>query len=158
MYTLLPVQSPCPAQPLLTAQLDPDAAEDFITYLISIGRYDDAAAMLVDVVNRDKFSSKTGKTNHQVRPPVVYLMPGCDLLLLASCGSPNLSSLVPGCFCSFLRSRYPGPLPPLSLSSPSPFPEQDLHSTRPHHQLWVELCQLIAKNPDQVSSIKVRMG
>lgn len=66
--------------------LDPDAAEDYIDYLLSVGRVDDAAGVLVEVVNRDKYAPKSGKTAHQ---------------------------------------------------------------------LWVELCQLIAKNPDKIASIKV---
>eukprot|EP00038_Savillea_parva_P026092 m.51348 g.51348 ORF g.51348 m.51348 type:complete len:862 (+) comp7299_c0_seq1:235-2820(+) len=47
-------------------QVDPDAAEEYIEYLISIGRLDDAAVKLADVVNSEKFASKKGRTNHQL--------------------------------------------------------------------------------------------
>ena len=70
----------------MAQKLDPDAAEDYIEYLIGVGRVDDAATVLVEVVNRDRFTSKTGKSTHQ---------------------------------------------------------------------LWVELCQLIAKTPEKINSIKV---
>ena len=47
-------------------KLDPDAAEDYIEYLISIGRLDDAAVKLAWVVNRENFVSKTNKTHHEL--------------------------------------------------------------------------------------------
>jgi pre-mRNA-splicing factor SYF1 len=42
-------------------KLDNDCAEDYIEYLISIGRLDDAAIKLADVVNSEKFKSKKGR-------------------------------------------------------------------------------------------------
>jgi len=47
-------------------KLDPDGAEDYIDYLISIDRLDDAAVKLADVVNRDKFVSKKNRSNHEL--------------------------------------------------------------------------------------------
>jgi pre-mRNA-splicing factor SYF1 len=47
-------------------QLDFNAAEDYIEYLIEIGRLDDAAVKLAEVVNAEKFASKKGRTNHQL--------------------------------------------------------------------------------------------
>lgn len=44
----------------------PEETEDFIEYLISIDRYDEAAIKLADIVNDEKFISKHGKTNHQL--------------------------------------------------------------------------------------------
>ena len=37
-----------------------------IRYLIEIGRLDDAAVKLAEVVNAEKFASKKGRTNHQL--------------------------------------------------------------------------------------------
>ena len=47
-------------------KLDPDGAEDYIDYLISINRLDDAAVKLAEVVNREKFVSKKNKSNHEL--------------------------------------------------------------------------------------------
>eukprot|EP00729_Bicosta_minor_P011498 gene11498-11990_t len=47
-------------------KLDADAAEDYIEYLISIDRLDDAAVKLADVVNREHFVSKKGRTQHEL--------------------------------------------------------------------------------------------
>ena len=47
-------------------QVDPDAAEEYIEYLISIRRLDDAAVKLADVLNSETFVSKKGRTNHQL--------------------------------------------------------------------------------------------
>lgn len=45
-------------------KLQPENAEDFIDYLISIDRLDEACLKLADIVNNEKFVSKKGKTNH----------------------------------------------------------------------------------------------
>lgn len=47
-------------------KLEPNAAEEYVDYLISIGRLDDAATQLCSVVNSDSFVSTKGKTKHQV--------------------------------------------------------------------------------------------
>ncbi|CAB3983383.1 pre-mRNA-splicing factor SYF1-like [Paramuricea clavata] len=40
--------------------------EDYIDYLKSVGRLDEAASRLADIVNQEKFVSKEGKSNHQL--------------------------------------------------------------------------------------------
>lgn len=47
-------------------QLCPENSEDYIEYLISIDRLDEAALKLAELVNKDKFISKHGKSNHQL--------------------------------------------------------------------------------------------
>ncbi len=47
-------------------QLCPDEAEDFIDYLKSINRLDDAAVLLGKIVNNQDFVSKRGKSNHSL--------------------------------------------------------------------------------------------
>lgn len=47
-------------------QLMPENAEEFITYLISIDRLDEASSRLADIINNEKFVSKEGKSKHQV--------------------------------------------------------------------------------------------
>ena len=42
----------------------PDEAEDFVDYLISVERLDDAAVLLGKIVNDHDFVSKKGKSNH----------------------------------------------------------------------------------------------
>ena len=42
----------------------PDEAEDFVDYLISVERLDDAAVLLGKIVNDNDFVSKKGKSNH----------------------------------------------------------------------------------------------
>merc|ERR1712223_919684 len=42
----------------------PDNAEDFIDYLISIDRLDEAAVLMAKIVNAHDFVSKAGKSNH----------------------------------------------------------------------------------------------
>ncbi|XP_065204827.1 pre-mRNA-splicing factor syf1 homolog [Planococcus citri] len=44
----------------------PEDAEDYIEYLISIDRLDEAAVKLAEIVNREHFVSKHGKSNHQL--------------------------------------------------------------------------------------------
>lgn len=51
-------------------QLCPENAEEYIDYLRSVGRLDEAALRLAAVVNDESFVSKEGKSNYQVR---VYL-------------------------------------------------------------------------------------
>ena len=45
-------------------QLCPDESEDFVEYLITVDRLDDAAVLLSKVVNDQSFVSKKGKSNH----------------------------------------------------------------------------------------------
>jgi len=47
-------------------KLQPENAEEYKDYLISIGRLDEACLKLADIVNDDKFVSKEGKTNHEL--------------------------------------------------------------------------------------------
>lgn len=47
-------------------KLCPENAEEFIEYLISIGRLDDAAVKLANIVDNEDFQSKHGKSNHQL--------------------------------------------------------------------------------------------
>ncbi|RWS31360.1 pre-mRNA splicing factor Syf1-like protein [Leptotrombidium deliense] len=47
-------------------KLQPEDAEDFIEFLLSIGKLDEAAVKLAEVVNRDDFLSKEGKSKHQL--------------------------------------------------------------------------------------------
>eukprot|EP00742_Colponemidia_sp_Colp-10_P004229 GILJ01004512.1.p1 GENE.GILJ01004512.1~~GILJ01004512.1.p1 ORF type:complete len:874 (-),score=189.95 GILJ01004512.1:763-3384(-) len=47
-------------------QLEPDNVEQFIAYLLSAQRIDEAAQLLAKVVNDEDFVSKEGKTTHQL--------------------------------------------------------------------------------------------
>lgn len=47
-------------------KLSPENSEDFIEYLRSIGRLDDAAIKLAEIVNRESFVSKEGKSKFQL--------------------------------------------------------------------------------------------
>lgn len=47
-------------------QLCPEDSEEFIDYLTSIGRLDEAAIRLAEIVNNEDFVSKHGKSNHQL--------------------------------------------------------------------------------------------
>nr|CAD7440654.1 unnamed protein product [Timema bartmani] len=47
-------------------KLCPEDAEDYIEYLSSIGRLDEAAVKLAHIVNKEDFVSKHGKSNHQL--------------------------------------------------------------------------------------------
>lgn len=47
-------------------QLCPEDTEDYIEYLSSIERLDEAAVKLAWVVNKEDFVSKHGKSNHQL--------------------------------------------------------------------------------------------
>ena len=47
-------------------KLQPEAAEDFVQYLISVERLDEAALKLAEIVNRDDFISREGKSKHQL--------------------------------------------------------------------------------------------
>ncbi|EDQ86376.1 uncharacterized protein MONBRDRAFT_28344 [Monosiga brevicollis MX1] len=66
--------------------IEPNDAEEFVDYLVSAKRYEEAAAILIEVLNKEKYVSKQGKS---------------------------------------------------------------------HHQLWLELCQLVSEHPDGVRNIKV---
>jgi pre-mRNA-splicing factor SYF1 len=47
-------------------KLQPEDAEDFVEYLLQINRVDEAAGILVNLVNREDFISKAGKSKHQL--------------------------------------------------------------------------------------------
>ncbi|MEQ2162322.1 hypothetical protein GOODEAATRI_018522, partial [Goodea atripinnis] len=47
--------------------LSPENAEDYIDYLRSVGRLDEAAVRLAAIVNDESFVSKEGKSNYQAR-------------------------------------------------------------------------------------------
>ncbi|XP_015122343.1 pre-mRNA-splicing factor SYF1 [Diachasma alloeum] len=47
-------------------KLAPEDTEDYIEYLVTIGRLDEAAVKLAYIVNQDDFVSKHGKSNHQL--------------------------------------------------------------------------------------------
>ncbi|CAK9823273.1 Pre-mRNA-splicing factor syf1 homolog [Anthophora retusa] len=47
-------------------KLAPEDTEEYIEYLISIERLDEAAVKLAQIVNQDDFVSKHGKSNHQL--------------------------------------------------------------------------------------------
>ncbi|KAI9561619.1 hypothetical protein GHT06_012579 [Daphnia sinensis] len=47
-------------------KLSAEDAEEFVDYLKSIDRLDEAAVKLAQIVNKDSFTSKTGKSNHQL--------------------------------------------------------------------------------------------
>lgn len=47
-------------------QIQPEEAEDFIGYLLSIDRLDEAALKLAEIVNDENFISKEGKSKHQL--------------------------------------------------------------------------------------------
>uniref|UniRef100_A0A8C4QSM6 XPA binding protein 2 n=1 Tax=Eptatretus burgeri TaxID=7764 RepID=A0A8C4QSM6_EPTBU len=47
-------------------KLSPENAEEYIDYLVSIDRLDEAALRLAAIVNNDRFVSKKGKSNHQL--------------------------------------------------------------------------------------------
>ncbi|EEB19718.1 XPA-binding protein, putative [Pediculus humanus corporis] len=47
-------------------KLCPEDTEDYVEYLISIGRLDEAALKLAHIVNTDDFVSKHGKSKHQL--------------------------------------------------------------------------------------------
>lgn len=44
----------------------PEDTEDYIEYLVSIDRLDEAAVKLAEIVNKENFVSKHGKSNHQL--------------------------------------------------------------------------------------------
>lgn len=47
-------------------KLCPEQTEEFVDYLKSIGRLDEAAVKLAHIVNKDNFISKNGKSNYQL--------------------------------------------------------------------------------------------
>lgn len=47
-------------------QLQPECAEEYIDYLQQIGNLDECAKLYVDILNRDDFVSRQGKSNHEV--------------------------------------------------------------------------------------------
>lgn len=61
------LMSQCVLYDLCTVQLSPENTEEYIDYLRSVGRLDEAAVRLAAVVNDESFVSKEGKSNYQVR-------------------------------------------------------------------------------------------
>lgn len=55
-------------------KLCPEDTEEYIDYLISINRLDEASVRLAEIVNSDEFVSKHGKSNHQLWTEL------CDLI------------------------------------------------------------------------------
>lgn len=47
-------------------KLSPEDAEEYVEYLVSIDRMDEAALRMADIVNQENFVSKEGKSNHQL--------------------------------------------------------------------------------------------
>lgn len=47
-------------------KLAPDDAEEYIEYLLSVNRLDDAAQQLASIVDNEHFASKHGKSSHQL--------------------------------------------------------------------------------------------
>ncbi|XP_014663513.1 PREDICTED: pre-mRNA-splicing factor SYF1-like [Priapulus caudatus] len=60
-------------------KLSPENAEEYIEYLVGIGRLDEAAVRLARVVNNEAFVSRAGKSNHQLWQEL------CDLI----CKNPD---------------------------------------------------------------------
>ncbi|XP_062474850.1 pre-mRNA-splicing factor SYF1-like, partial [Pezoporus occidentalis] len=50
-------------------KLSPESAEEFVGYLCAAGRLDEAATRLAQLVNDERFVSRHGKSNYQVRHP-----------------------------------------------------------------------------------------
>ena len=50
----------------MTLQLNRGVTEEFVEYLISAHRPDEAAERLAALINDDKYISPNGKTKHQV--------------------------------------------------------------------------------------------
>ena len=49
------------------SQLQPESTEEYIEYLISIDKLDEAAIRLAGIINNEDFVSKKRKSKHQVR-------------------------------------------------------------------------------------------
>ena len=47
-------------------RIQPEDAEDFVAYLVHVGKFDDAAVKLAELVNDEQFVSKEGKSKHQL--------------------------------------------------------------------------------------------
>jgi pre-mRNA-splicing factor SYF1 len=47
-------------------KLQPEDTEEYVDYLKTIDRFDEAAVKLAYIVNKDDFVSKRGKSNHQL--------------------------------------------------------------------------------------------
>jgi len=54
--------------------VEPEAAEDFIEYSISVGKLQEAALQLIDLLNDQKYVSPKGTSQHQLWSKL------CDLL------------------------------------------------------------------------------
>jgi len=61
-------------------QFDTDAVEDYIDFLLGIGRVAEAALKLAELLNRDNFVSMRGKSRHKL------WMELCELVLIQIVG------------------------------------------------------------------------
>lgn len=68
-FTVLPTDKKDNLNCVYSIKLSPENAEEYIEYLRSVGRLDEAAVRLGAVVNDESFVSKEGKSNYQVRVP-----------------------------------------------------------------------------------------
>lgn len=77
---------------MYSIQLAPEDTEEYIEYLISVGRLDEAAVKLAQIVNQDDFVSKHGKSNHQLWNEL------CDLISKnpAKIKSLNVDAIIRG--------------------------------------------------------------
>ncbi|CAL1689628.1 unnamed protein product [Lasius platythorax] len=73
-------------------KLAPEDTEEYIEYLISVGRLDEGALKLAQIVNQDDFVSKHGKSNHQLWNEL------CDLISKnpAKIKSLNVDAIIRG--------------------------------------------------------------
>ena len=55
-----------PFSVLHNLQLSPEDAEEYIKYLLTIGKLDEAALKMADIVNDESFVSKEGKSRYQL--------------------------------------------------------------------------------------------
>jgi len=55
-------------------KLQPENAEEFINYLTNIGHLEEAAKRLADIINKEDFVSKAGKSKHQLWNELCELM------------------------------------------------------------------------------------
>ena len=55
--------------------MSPENSEEFINYLVSVGRLEEAAERLAGIINQDDFVSKEGKSKHQVSGWKLFVSP-----------------------------------------------------------------------------------
>ena len=113
-----------PSLPLIPAQLRPEDTEGYINYLISIGKLDEAAIKVAEIVN------SVSLTSWALEPFAIILN-----LIFQTLASP-------------LSCRKKLIMSVSLLHSQDKFVSKEGKSK---HQLWQELCLLISKNPDKVN-------